>query len=72
MKTYRATFVGRKAGAIGVFDRWCMTVQGVDETHARYRLYEHHGFEHIQFLSLTEIGPTDPQPLAEAPDDAKG
>ena len=59
LKTYRAEFEGRKAGAIGLPDRIKMTVQGVDPTHARGQLYDLHGYDHIHHLTLTEVLPPD-------------
>ncbi len=45
MKTFKITFIGREAGAIGICYRIEKTVQAADAKAARLKLYETH--EHI-------------------------
>ena len=50
MKTYTASFKGRKNGAIGVFYWITCKVQGENEKQAELNLYKE--YEHIQQLTL--------------------
>lgn len=53
MRRYRATFTGRKIGALGVSYRIETEVMGNDEDRARINLYDK--FEHIKELRLCEV-----------------
>lgn len=50
---YRATFTGRKVGAIGVFYSISTEVEGSTPEQARLNLYER--FDHIRDLTLTPV-----------------
>jgi hypothetical protein len=50
---YHASFVGRLLGAIGIFYRCNVVVEGNDEEDARLNLSKTH--EHISMLSLQEL-----------------
>jgi len=52
LKTYRASFTGRKNGDLGISYRHDLLVQGYDEKSALVNLYKTH--EHILLFSLTE------------------
>lgn len=52
MKTYIATFVGRKAGAIGISYHITTTVLADSPAAARLKLYD--TYEHIHGLTLKE------------------
>lgn len=53
MKTYKATFTGRKINAIGIFYKITDTVEAENEEQARLKLFEK--YEHIQSLKLNQI-----------------
>lgn len=53
MKTYKATFVGRRVLAIGITHRVETEVNGIDPEDARLNLYDR--YEHISNLELTEV-----------------
>jgi hypothetical protein len=50
---YKASFIGRKLGAIGKFYRISVIVEGANETEARDNLYKTH--EHLQGLILKPV-----------------
>lgn len=54
---YRATFTGRKLGAIGIFYSITAEVEGETEEQARLNLYER--FEHIHGLKLAQLEEVD-------------
>jgi hypothetical protein len=49
--TYAVSFVGRRVGAIGIFQRYNITVKAPSWEEARMCLYEK--YEHISELSIT-------------------
>ena len=53
MKTFKTTFIGREAGAIGICYRIEKTVQAADAKAARLKLYETH--EHISAFECEEV-----------------
>ena len=53
VKTYRATFTGRKVNATGITYKIETTVRATSKDKARIRLYDR--FEHISSLTLEDI-----------------
>jgi len=53
VKTFKATFRGRKKGAQGIFYKVECTVEGEDRESARINLYE--DWDHIHLLTLEEL-----------------
>ena len=56
MKTFKITFIGREAGAIGICYRIEKTVQAADAKAARLKLYETH--EHITIIRFETLEQT--------------
>ncbi len=52
MNRYRAQFIGREIGAIGITYRIDTFVEGLNRENARINLYNR--YEHISHLRLTE------------------
>lgn len=52
MRTFIATFIGRKVGAIGMFYRITTTVQADSPSAARTKLYD--TYEHVHGLTIRE------------------
>ena len=56
METFKITFIGREAGAIGICYRIEKTVQAADAKAARLKLYETH--EHITVIRCETLEQT--------------
>jgi hypothetical protein len=55
MTIYKATFMGRQKGAIGIFYKITDTVEADNREDANLKLYDN--YEHISLLQLVEVKP---------------